>query len=327
MNLGSDFYMNLALKEAWKYQFLTYPNPAVGCLVLDKYGKILSIKAHQKAGTFHAERLCVNEILEKYGKDALKDSVFYVTLEPCSKQGRTPPCHELLIKYKVKEVNIGSSDSSQNGINELRQAGIKVNLGILQDECDKLIAPFKFWLDNKPFVLFKLAINLNYNNEGSISNEYLRTYFHEIRTNIDYLIICGNTLRLDNPMLDARYSTSKKAPNLLVFSKYFQDLNSNFKSLNIFKTNREIIFGKNPLKLKDELQEQNIKFVMIEGGFNALELFKNQIDWLFLQQSNFTYKNSNNFKLSLSHIYQSTTKDFYNKPHEYQQFGFYEIRE
>lgn len=319
--------MSLALKEAWKYQFLTYPNPAVGCLVLDKYGKILSIKAHQKAGTFHAERLCVNEILEKYGKEALKDSTFYVTLEPCSKQGRTPPCHELLIKYQVKEVNIGSSDSSQNGINELKKSGIKVNLGILKNECDELISPFKKWLDNEPFVLFKLALNLNYNNEGSISNEYLRAYFHEIRANIDCLIVCGNTLRLDNPMLDARYSLSKKAPDLLIYSKQLQNSNSYFKFLNIFKTNRDISFGIDALNLKNELKAKNIKFAMIEGGFNALELFKTQIDWLFLQQGNSTYKNSSNFKLSLSPIYQSTTKDFYNKPHEYQQFGFYTIRE
>ncbi|MBZ7986088.1 bifunctional diaminohydroxyphosphoribosylaminopyrimidine deaminase/5-amino-6-(5-phosphoribosylamino)uracil reductase RibD [Campylobacter sp. Cr9] len=318
--------MSLALKEAWKYQFLTYPNPAVGCLVLDKYGKILSIKAHKAAGTFHAERLCVNEILENYGKDALKDSTFYVTLEPCSKQGRTPPCHELLIKYGVKEVFIGSSDESQNGINELRKSGINVVLGVLKDECDELIKPFKFWLKNEPFVLFKLAINLNFNNEGSISNEYLRAYFHEIRSKLDTLIICGNTLRFDNPMLDARFSTSKKAPNLLIFSKHFQNPNSEFKFLNIFKANRSVEFGKNPLNLKEELKAKNIKFAMIEGGFNALELFKNQIDWLFLQQGNSTYNNSSDFKLSLSPIYQSTTKDFYNKPHEFQQFGFYEIR-
>lgn len=318
--------MSLALKEAWKYQFITYPNPSVGCLVLDKYGKILSLNAHKAAGTFHAERLCVNEILEIYGKDALKDSSFYVTLEPCSKQGRTPPCHELLIKYGVKNVFIGSSDESQNGINELKKAGINVVLGVLKDECDELIKPFNAWLKNEPFVLFKLAINLNFNNEGAISNEFLKQYFHEIRSKLDFLVVCGNTLRLDNPRLDARLSTSKKAPNLLIYSKNIDDLKYGNKFQNIFSSNRQIIYGKNALNIKDELKKHNAKFVMIEGGFNALNLFKNQIDWLFLQQGNSTYNKASDFSLSLKPIYQSTTKDFYNKPHEFQQFGFYEIR-
>ena len=88
-----NFYMNLALNEAWKYQFLTYPNPAVGCVILDKNEKILAIKAHEKAGCAHAE---LNAILNS--NHNLKNSTCYVTLFPCNE------CAKAIIQSGIKKV-------------------------------------------------------------------------------------------------------------------------------------------------------------------------------------------------------------------------------
>ena len=123
MEIDDRFYMKLALDEAWKYQLLTYPNPAVGC-VLVKNNEILSIEAHKKAGDSHAELNALKEAyLKKYPNSVLKilddpfeinaylisnhndffvDCTVYVTLEPCSHIGKTPSCANLLVKLNVK---------------------------------------------------------------------------------------------------------------------------------------------------------------------------------------------------------------------------------
>lgn len=119
-----NFYMNLALNEAWKYQFLTYPNPAVGCVILDKNEKILAIKAHEKAGCAHAELNAIahaftnlnpeislpqeanamHEFICKNHRGIFKDSIAFVTLEPCSHQGKTPPCAKLFSELGFKKI-------------------------------------------------------------------------------------------------------------------------------------------------------------------------------------------------------------------------------
>ena len=124
----NEYYMNIAINKAWEFQFLTYPNPAVGCVITGKNGEILSINAHEKAGMPHAELNAIKYALEmknpafKQDFDEIKDtnelynfimqnhsnllngSTAYVTLEPCSHQGRTPPCANLLKELGFKQV-------------------------------------------------------------------------------------------------------------------------------------------------------------------------------------------------------------------------------
>lgn len=132
MVIDDNFYMNLAISEAYKYQLLTYPNPAVGAVVISSCGKILSIKAHKKAGKPHAEVLALKEaykiLTNDFGIDNLTNSKdihnyliknhnncfngceIYTTLEPCSHVGKTPSCANLIKELKLKKVYIGSRD-------------------------------------------------------------------------------------------------------------------------------------------------------------------------------------------------------------------------
>lgn len=315
--MNDEFYMSLAINAAWKEQFLTYPNPAVGCVLLNKYGKILSIQAHKSAGSFHAERLAINQAYEKYGKDELKDASIYVSLEPCSKFGKTPPCVDIILEAKIKNVFYACSDESQEGKKKLQANNVNVKEGILKEEAAKLIAPFKAWSNNKSFVLFKMALALNGSNQGKISDEDCVRYYHEMRSKLDLLVLCANTIRCDNPLLDARFSSSKKAPNLLIYSK--KDC-SIYKDYNFYKAKREVYFSNNIDNFYDDIKKLNAKNIMIEGGFNAFELFKDKIDWLFLQQG--LSANTNDFTslktdIKLKRLFSSSTLNM--------NYGFYEL--
>jgi diaminohydroxyphosphoribosylaminopyrimidine deaminase/5-amino-6-(5-phosphoribosylamino)uracil reductase len=153
--------MSLALKEAWKYQGLTYPNPAVGCLILSESGEILSVEAHKVAGAPHAEVEALksayykltddSEILElmessdihtfllKNHNNIFKNVTIYTTLEPCSHVGKTPSCANLISSLGVKKVYVGSYDFNEeasNGNQKLLDSGIEVESELLKDECD-----------------------------------------------------------------------------------------------------------------------------------------------------------------------------------------------
>ena len=158
--------MKLAIQEAWKYQFLTYPNPAVGSTVI-RENKILAIEAHQNAGNPHAEVLALKSAyLFDYPDSDLKNITnsheihdylllnhngyfnnceIYVTLEPCNHIGKTPACAMLLESIKIKKVYIGTMDPNVNasgGYERLRIANIDVETGICKKETDKLLYPF-----------------------------------------------------------------------------------------------------------------------------------------------------------------------------------------
>lgn len=234
--------MSLALKEAWKYQGLTYPNPAVGCVVVGKNGELLSVEAHRKSGQAHAE---VNALCAAYYKltnDAdiltLQKSVdihkylltnhnnifvnisLFTTLEPCSHTGKTPSCASLISELGIKKVFVGSYDTNieaKNGNAILQKNSCEVHTGILKDECDALLFPFKKFLDSK-FIFFKWAQRLNATtDDGIISSTESRKNVHAMRDVCDLLVIGGNTVRIDRPTLDAR-DVNGKAPGCIYFT-------------------------------------------------------------------------------------------------------------
>jgi len=285
--------MNLALTEAWKFQGLTYPNPAVGCCVISKNGEILSVEAHQKAGTPHAE---VNALKSAYYKltndkeilhltisqdihnfllknhnNIFKDSYIYTTLEPCSHIGKTPSCASLISNLYIKKLFVGSLDSNEiasNGNKIVKDSGIEVLHGVLKKECDELIEPFKKWQNDK-FVFFKLAQRLNGSTDGSVSSLESRKNVHAMRDVCDLLVIGGNTVRVDRPTLDARL-VDGKAPDILIISreKEFD------KTIPLFNVDGREVFIEDNFKRLD-----NYKNIMIEGTQNMLELSKTYIDY------------------------------------------------
>ncbi len=300
MLIDDRFYMNLAINEAWNYQGLTYPNPAVGCCVV-KDGRILAIEAHQRAGESHAElraMLAAYEALE--GRKAAVDSSdadavydflqtvpkelfwgvsLYVTLEPCSHVGRTPSCAWTLSRFPLKKVVIAASDpidAHGGGIDILANSGIDVEFGLCEDEAKALLEPFLIWQE-RAFVLFKLAQSAN----GRIGGGYLSCpesleHVHRLRAVADELLIGGSTVRTDRPRLDCRF-IKEDAPDITIYSrrKEFD------RSIALFDVpNRQV-------RITDNLEWllKRPSFLLVEGGEGMLLALKEHIDWLLLYQT------------------------------------------
>lgn len=152
-------YMKLAIELAKKGIGHTNPNPIVGAVVV-KDNKIISQGYHEKYGSYHAERNALLNLENAEGAD------LYVTLEPCSHFGKTPPCTDIIIEKKIKRVIIGAKDPNPlvagKGIEKLKQAGIEVICGILEKECLRLNEIFFHYIKTgKPFVAMKYAMTLD----------------------------------------------------------------------------------------------------------------------------------------------------------------------
>lgn len=293
MVIDNSFYMNLALKEGWKYQGLTYPNPAVGCCVVSEDGAILSVEAHQKAGEPHAE---VNALKSAYIKltnstkiqeltnsadihkyliqnhnGIFKNVSVYTTLEPCSHIGKTPSCADLLSELKVKKVYVGAIDTNHKascGNKKLQEADIEVENLVLEAKAKELLYPFETWNKDK-FVFFKWAQRLNGTyDDGIITSIESRENVHAMRDKCDLLVIGGETVRIDRPTLDARL-VNGKAPDILIYSrqKEFD------KSIPLFGVEDRKVMISDSLDILD-----SYKNIMIEGGSNMFEATRNIVD-------------------------------------------------
>lgn len=293
MVVNSEFYMNLALKEGWKYQGLTYPNPAVGCSIVSNDGAVLSVEAHQKAGLPHAEVNALKSAYIKLTNDAkiqditnsadihkyliqnhnniFKNCSVYTTLEPCSHVGKTPSCADLLSEMGVQKVYVGALDSNEEascGNKKLQDANVKVENGVLEDECKELLYPFETWNKDK-FVFFKWAQRLNGTyDEGIITSKESRKKVHAMRDKCDLLVIGGETVRVDRPTLDARL-VDGKAPDILIYSRQ-SEFDNTIPLFNV--EGRKVIVSDNLDTLDD------YKNIMIEGGSNMFEATRNIVD-------------------------------------------------
>lgn len=308
--MNHEFYMDLAIKQAWKYQILTFPNPAVGCCLVDKNGAILEVCAHQKAGSFHAELGAIRSALSKHLKveisedpmqayefimanhaNFFKDATLYVTLEPCSHFGKTPSCADIISKLGFKKVFVAVKDENEiasNGAKTLQNADIEVEFGILQAQALELIEPFKKW-QNGNFSFLKLALSQNGSFEGKITNMQSQEFCHKLRDKIELLVIGGNTVRIDKPTLDTRYLQNGKNSDVLIYSKS-DDFN---RQISLFKVPDRRVNISNSLKSAFET-----KLTMFEGAQNFLEILQDRVDWFLIFHSS-EFKNAQNLKLDL----------------------------
>jgi diaminohydroxyphosphoribosylaminopyrimidine deaminase/5-amino-6-(5-phosphoribosylamino)uracil reductase len=264
------YYMKLALEEAYKYKGQTHPNPAVGALIV-KDGKILSIGAHKKAGTDHAEIVAL-----KNAQEDVKGATMYVTLEPCSFHGKTPPCCPAIISAGIKKVVIGSVDPnpkvSGKGIEWLKSSGIEVEVGILKEECDKLNEDFFVYITRKrPFVTLKCAMSLDgklakENKESKwISSEKARKISHIYRKHSSAILVGINTILNDNPELTVRLEGNEYQPYSVVIDP---NLNVPYDA-NIFKKGYEkiiiIVSTKADDKKKEYLKSLGVRLLELES--------------------------------------------------------------
>lgn len=207
-------WMTLALELARKGLGLTSPNPAVGA-VLVKDGHLLGSGWHKKAGQPHAEREAIADALSRHSVATLRGATIYVTLEPCSTCGRTPACTDGLIEHGISRVVYGSVDPNPNHAGAadaiLAQQGIEVLAGICVEQCDEVLRSFrKRVLTGLPWVIAKSAMSLDGRitrpkHEGQwLTSPASRELVHQLRGEVDAIVIGGRTARNDNPRLTLR---------------------------------------------------------------------------------------------------------------------------
>jgi diaminohydroxyphosphoribosylaminopyrimidine deaminase/5-amino-6-(5-phosphoribosylamino)uracil reductase len=244
MTHDSDFdsaMMRRAIELAYQGRGLVEPNPMVGCVVArDK--QLIAEGFHQRFGESHAE---VNA-LRKLNELQREGSTIYVTLEPCTHIGKTPPCVDLVIASKPKRVVIGVTDPfpevSGRGIAKLRAKGIQVDVGIEEGLCRRLIAPFaKRQTIGLPWIIGKWAMTFDGRMATSsgdskwITGDKARAHAHDVRGRMDAIVVGIGTALADDPLLNARPAGSRIAKRVVVDSLARLPLKSRLVS-----TSREI---------------------------------------------------------------------------------------
>jgi diaminohydroxyphosphoribosylaminopyrimidine deaminase/5-amino-6-(5-phosphoribosylamino)uracil reductase len=268
----------------------TYPNPMVGSVIVYD-GKIIGEGWHKKAGEPHAEVNAINSVKDK---SLLNKATIYVSLEPCSHFGKTPPCCDLIIKNGIPNVVIGTVDPNEkvagNGIKKLIEAGINVTVGILEAECNELNKRFfTFHEKKRPYIILKWAESQNgfiapleklEKKPVWITNQYSRQLVHKWRSEEQAILVGTQTVIDDNPKLDVRDWTGNN-PIRVVLDQNNRISNDSHLFDNQIKT---IVFS----KLKPAVEKENIIFEVIDFEQNIAtqvvqRLYKHQIQSLIIE--------------------------------------------
>ncbi|MDA3947506.1 MAG: bifunctional diaminohydroxyphosphoribosylaminopyrimidine deaminase/5-amino-6-(5-phosphoribosylamino)uracil reductase RibD [Helicobacteraceae bacterium] len=286
--------MQVAIDSAWEFQGLTFPNPAVGCSVVDANGVIVSVGVHEKAGEPHAEvhalqmaysvltddtavlalseSSAIHDFLIRNHNGIFTDCTLYVTLEPCVHHGKTPSCALLINSLGIKKVVVAQHDpnaEAAGGIEILKSSGCEVTIA---DECAQrsydLLKPFMTW-QKKSYVTFKWAQRLDGTVDGgTISSHTSRVHVHAMRDVSDLIVIGGETVRADRPTLDARLVDGKVC-DVLVYSrqKTFD------RSIPLFNVEGRNVYVDSSL---DRIN--GYRNILIEGGPAMFEATKKIVD-------------------------------------------------
>jgi len=271
----------------------TRPNPMVGSVIVHK-GKIIGEGFTSMYGGNHAEVNAINSVKDK---SDLNEATLYVTLEPCSHFGKTPPCSDLIVRNSIPKVVIGCMDTNKSvagkGIEKLISSGIDVTVGVLEDECKKLHKRF-FTFHNKkrPYIILKWAetsddfIAPKIKNDLKpvwISNKYSRQIVHKWRAEEQAILVGGATVLNDNPSLTVRNWTGINPIRIVIDNKGNLPNNKNVfnkEAKTILISNKQINFSMNPAEqICNELFKEGITSVIIEGGSKTLLLFLNENLW------------------------------------------------
>jgi len=272
--------MALALKLSMKGQSTVGANPMVGC-VITRDGKIIAQDYHREYGKAHAEVNALDQI-----KHQAKDAIMYVTLEPCSHHGKTPPCTKSIIKSGVKKVIVAMLDpnplSCGKGADLLKNAGIEVDVGLLENEVRDLNRGFvKRMLTGLPFVTSKIAMSLDGKTAMSsgeskwITSEQSRNDVQKLRHNNQAIMTGSGTVIKDNPNLTVRLNDSEISPLRVVIDSGDKITN---QKLNIFSSeastlvlnsNNSSVLSNGKIDLKAtliKLGEMGINNLLVEAG-------------------------------------------------------------
>lgn len=274
-------YMDLALELAEKGRGYVNPNPMVGAVVV-KDGEIVGKGWHKFYGGPHAEVYALDEAGEK-----AEGATIYVTLEPCSHFGKTPPCAEKIKKMKIKKCVIACLDPNPivagRGKKILEEAGIEVVVGVREKEAKELNKVFmKYITEKNPYLFLKCAITLdgkiatNERDSKWITNEKSREKVQFLRHEYMGIMVGINTLINDNPRLTARIENGVNPFRIVVDPHLCTPLESNF--VNMADDNKSIIITSKENEKNDkikELENKNVKIIYMEGfDFSVHEILK-----------------------------------------------------
>lgn len=285
----------------------TYPNPMVGSVIVYE-DKIIGEGWHKKSGEPHAE---VNAVKSVKDKSLLKKATIYVSLEPCSHFGKTPPCCDLIIANEIPNVVVGTVDPNEKvagkGILKLIEAGAQVTVGILEDECNELNKRFfTFHQKKRPYIILKwaesqdgfLAPEKTTDHERKpvwITNQYSRQLVHKWRSEEQAVLAGTQTVIDDNPKLNTRDwygnnpvrvildQNNRISKDSFIFDEsiktiVFSNSDENLSTENTFF--EKIDFDKNTIpKILDVLYKHQIQSVIIEGGRKTLQSFIDEDLW------------------------------------------------
>ena len=295
--MTDEIYMQRCIDIAKRGIRAVAPNPMVGCVLVVE-DKIIGEGYHERYGEAHAE---VNAINNVSNQNLLKNATLYVSLEPCSHTGKTPPCCDLLIQKGIKKVIVGTKDPNPlvggKGIEKLKNSGIEVSEGILKDQCLELNKRFfTFHEKQRPYVILKWAQTLDgfldqIRKDGEqkinwISEPETKTLVHKWRSEEQSILVGRNTITNDNPSLTVRdYGGmnpirlvidsqlqisgnlniySKDAPTI-VFNRVKDKKENNVEWIKIKETSTNSIL--------EELYKRGIQSVFVEGGSRTLQYF------------------------------------------------------
>lgn len=233
-----ETYMKKCFELALKGEGSTSPNPMVGCVVLDKNNNIVSEGFHKKCGENHAER----DALLKIKPENCEGGTLVVNLEPCSHYGKTPPCADLIIEYGIKKVVVGMRDVNPivagNGIKKLKNAGIDVVEGVLEEEARRLNEVFiTNMTEHRTFVALKTAATLDgkiatrTGDSKWITSDAARQEVKNIRRRYDAILTSSSTIIADNPTMQHK--------NKIILDR---TLKTDFKNANIYKSGNIYVF-------------------------------------------------------------------------------------
>ncbi|MBG39067.1 MAG: riboflavin biosynthesis protein RibD [Cryomorphaceae bacterium] len=295
--MTDEIYMQRCIDIAKRGIRAVAPNPMVGCVIVIQ-DKIIGEGYHERYGEAHAE---VNAINNVANKSLLKNATLYVSLEPCSHLGKTPPCCDLLIQKGIKKVVVGTKDPNPlvggKGIEKLKNSGVDVSEGILKEQCLELNKRFfTFHEKQRPYVILKWAQTLDgfsdqIREDGEqkinwISEPETKTLVHKWRSEEQSILVGRNTITNDNPSLTVRdYGGmnpirlvidsqlqisgnlniySKDAPTI-VFNRVKDKKENNVEWIKIKETSTSNIL--------EELYRRGIQSVFVEGGSRTLQYF------------------------------------------------------
>lgn len=282
----NPLFMARALQLARNGELDASPNPMVGAVIVGPDGLIIGEGWHRRCGEGHAEVNAVNSVRDKA---LLTAATMYVTLEPCSHYGRTPPCAELIIRCGIPRVVVGTLDPfvkvAGRGVAMLRDAGVEVTVGVMEKECRELNR--KFFTAHtlgRPYITLKWAQNADGNIHGQISTPLTSMLVHRERARHDAILVGSGTVLADDPSLDTRLYAGHfplrvvldRRGRVPAQARVFRDGNvvcySEIERADLPPVVKTAIYDTLPGVLSD-LYRRGVTSLLVEGGAEVLKSF------------------------------------------------------